>query len=1756
MSENLALTNTYAADADHASTWSSPPSWMRLPPTAEGISPHVRTRPQLLPVDRLAWEDFERLCLRLLEIDMEVVHLEEVDNAGNSTASNVGLYGHTGQAQHGIDVYARDQLVLGEPPKPRRYVSLQARRTKTVRGSRLRKSVETFLGGRWSEVSRKFVYATSASTKSNHLVNEIEKIVTQLVEQFIEFEVWDKESISRRLKDHPEIVDEFFGRQWVNLYCGRAAASGLNTRLDAHQVATLRGDLLRIYTASFGINDSGLMAFRFSEAHPAGLRERFVTPDLVSTTLQAASQPQPMDTQLSPRMDEPDLQAFAAEMSNRSTLMRDEGAWFLHNVERRQRRTEKPGVVECLSADQWIGREPLQAIVGDPGAGKSTLLRFLILDLLSDEPVWRDVAKRWGQRLPVWLPFHFFTQRVAGQTGAPASVGSAIKAWLEQHGEGQAWPLVESALDDRRLLLVIDGLDEWVDAEAGRSAVSILQTFAASRSIPVIVSSRPFGLERLALGTGWKYRRIAPLTMEQQRSLAFHYFHAVADTNDQPPSFEVIDSSVDSFLAQVYETPDLRSISGNPLFLTLLVGLRLSKSASLPTERFGVYEEAVKLLVASHPANRRAAAAVTAPRQNLSDRQLRNVLARIAFVNQLRGDVSTFHETTLREDFIDALRDPDHLALNAGDAVATAEQLLDIVEGELGLLIRKGPTELGFLHRMLQEQLVAEYMSERVDIDELYKLFAEHLGDPRWREVILATMWRVSRASELKGLSDVIRNRIDESPVGLRAREILAEVVFGPYGLPGAEIRRAANDIIEAIETHPYGPHRARLLNSLISGMEGAVAGDIVQECLERWALLLQEPSRELVWEIAQIPSQGVLSDTICRLLVMALHSPHSWIAYVGAIAIAGRCSKDGPGSDEERELLRAELFDILSNPPSAIAQASALIALALEWRDDPSVGLILQEARAHAEDIVRIVALSDALGVLRSTFSDSSPHKPEDVPNLTEAEREYLLGHLYASQYSDMHSRLLLATLSEMMREDNEAREKLVEELRSVKPPYSPFERVVRVALDVLADDRRVVDFICEQLIKEEHPVVLTLMSIGDEHLLSRAYPPSSPHNTQVSKAIEDRLRTFATKAMDRRMLGLAAVDRGPIMKQTLMENLTTSSFPHWAAAALSTYFGDDDEVLASLRAVLVGDSVRASMIANAANTALATNEIVPRLMKILRDLARHPDAGKGRPDIVASALIQTFRERGNSLGPETEALVSEVLQLMPTTPAPLRKDLRYDLAEAFYPSAASKKALAELSKVEGHPLEPFLRVFRHDVEHVRPFLAEAAKILRSLPVHLRAFVCQSLAERNTAPHIVLSATRRWADEVSEHNKSIASLAYHHALFNGRTHGYVDNEEWDQALVHLRNHASCYGQDHEARRRGAWVGICVLGDWSILEGLVETMGGESPLGVRLSDPFYGADITLLQQLALRWEELRSKFGGALLTRISGNRGEEQSNDVWNALAVVAAQNVALQRELESEVISDPELLKLNDVLVWFVTRRNGSVDVLCDAIISHLQNADEQRSNLVSVLIEEPERLGLQLEKLGERLEFALQRRPAQVGNPVLQALAMLLPEHFAVQNAWQEFTEIIALRRRPSDAPIHLQTYLAVAFARADSREVARHVDRELSRLARIRQMDYDDSFLRHAFRRLRRDSDAVRMIRNTVLDPATPDFRAACLASLLSDAVGLDQDILHEVERRIAAQCEIILAPVVWDPTVSAALSVRTILTRVVDASLDTQ
>ena len=108
-----------AADPSRASTWTRPPSWLRVPPTARSVPTPIQTRSQLLPVGDLEWEDFERLCLRLLELDAELIHVSATGPSGETTMPVAGLYGRPGQAQFGIDVYARDPLIFSPNPPNR-----------------------------------------------------------------------------------------------------------------------------------------------------------------------------------------------------------------------------------------------------------------------------------------------------------------------------------------------------------------------------------------------------------------------------------------------------------------------------------------------------------------------------------------------------------------------------------------------------------------------------------------------------------------------------------------------------------------------------------------------------------------------------------------------------------------------------------------------------------------------------------------------------------------------------------------------------------------------------------------------------------------------------------------------------------------------------------------------------------------------------------------------------------------------------------------------------------------------------------------------------------------------------------------------------------------------------------------------------------------------------------------------------------------------------------------------------------------------------------------------------------------------------------------------------------------------------------------------------------------------------------------------------------------------------------------------------
>ena len=140
-------------------------------------SPPVQTRILELPFDQLSWKNFERLLFRWAR--------------KNSDVEYCALYGRHGQAQDGIDVYAR--LSGGE------HICWQARNRQHVGASDIEKAVDDFLNGKWATSAKRFVFCVRASLADTRLQDTIEVQAARLLEEGIVFEAVDGSQLSEKL---------------------------------------------------------------------------------------------------------------------------------------------------------------------------------------------------------------------------------------------------------------------------------------------------------------------------------------------------------------------------------------------------------------------------------------------------------------------------------------------------------------------------------------------------------------------------------------------------------------------------------------------------------------------------------------------------------------------------------------------------------------------------------------------------------------------------------------------------------------------------------------------------------------------------------------------------------------------------------------------------------------------------------------------------------------------------------------------------------------------------------------------------------------------------------------------------------------------------------------------------------------------------------------------------------------------------------------------------------------------------------------------------------------------------------------------------------------------------------------------------------------------------------------------------------------------------------------------------------------------
>jgi len=479
-------------------------------PSSSKILPPVKTKIQFLPFDQLTWENFEKLCYRLiyLETDIEFCH----------------DYGVKGDEQQGIDIFARK--------KDQNHIVLQCKKQKGFGPQKIKQAINKFIednssiskdnkdkqypAPNWLELADTFILCIQEELTKQR-TDALIKGNQDLSNYKISLIPWGQKELSRKLKEHPDLVNDFFGIEWVKIFCKEKDYHQCLNQLDIKQIEALRERLIQFYEYYFDQYDLGITS-QIIDKSTTKIDKRYIIPDVIIE--------QEIVFETIPKESKNQIQAFNSE----EDWIQDEylSSGKIKNDEKKKRYFSKQTThknQKRIPILDWFDTSQNLILLGEPGSGKSSFLRFICLELLrSNQSLSRRSAKV-KEYLPIWLPFAYCSKCIQAAAGNAVNIEDMLKEFLHDLSQDNLFPLIQKALNDRRLLLLIDGLDEWTNIAEANLAISKLLNFVNSKQVLFFATSRPEGYKHLSfLKTECKTSQLAGFSINQQKDLARIWF--------------------------------------------------------------------------------------------------------------------------------------------------------------------------------------------------------------------------------------------------------------------------------------------------------------------------------------------------------------------------------------------------------------------------------------------------------------------------------------------------------------------------------------------------------------------------------------------------------------------------------------------------------------------------------------------------------------------------------------------------------------------------------------------------------------------------------------------------------------------------------------------------------------------------------------------------------------------------------------------------------------------------------------------------------------------------------------------------------------------------------------------------------------------------------------------------------------------------------------------------------------------------------
>ena len=403
-----------------------------------------------------------------------------------------------------------------------------------------------------------------------------------------------------------------------------------------------------------------------------------------------------------------------------------------------------------------------------------------------------------------------------------------------------------------------------------------------------------------------------------------------------------------------------------------------------------------------------------------------------------------------------------------------------------------------------------------------------------------------------------------------------------------------------------------------------------------------------------------------------------------------------------------------------------------------------------------------------------------------------------------------------------------------------------------------------------------------------------------------------------------------------------------------------DDNQVREALTSRLRGDYAHAAPMAGVAIDVLGPGEGFAVLVSLLRQ----PDqAGRYEERVVVAQAVADAWQRFEDAARKQDA-----------EPGPARDVLAsYDPAElAALCTAVSPHPLMwhAPSVISAWPGQPAVQKFADELiddpaptasgipdtippailraytgrtdEQSEKILGKTLSLRKHIEPELREVLAFELACSSLSAHDRVEVMAEWKYEPDTEVRRIAFIGLIQAITrHQQAHDAVAGDrtvtpEMEWLRQEIRRDLCAYGPELEERRQLAWIGMLMLGDLTLIDGIEETIGHPGAPGVKLEVLYDGdVDQILVDLVAENWDRLRAHFGEAVFDRLNGKSDSrrrtagERRLHVMSALATAASRHPPVAEMLRREAGAEPALRQDRHFLLWAREENRGDEGTL-----------------------------------------------------------------------------------------------------------------------------------------------------------------------------------------------------------------------------------